>query len=103
MLNVDLTTLNIVRTTSAMLMNFCIVNTPRYQNFIWACKVFFLFQQVFTCDNVQGNITDRKLQLLSIFRYQDIPKNGLHSEIISLPHSTTSLKVTWKTIIFLKF
>ena len=48
-------------------------------------------------------LKDRKLQLLSIFRYQDIPKNGLHSEIISLPHSTTSLKVTWKTIIFLKF
>ena len=39
---------------------------------------------------------------LSIFRCQDIPKNGLHSEITLRPQLTTTLKVTWK-ITFLKF
>ena len=32
---VDLTTLSILRTTRAMSMNFCIVNTPRCQILIW--------------------------------------------------------------------
>ena len=45
----------------------------------------------------------RKLQLLSIFPCQDIPKNQLHSVIMPPPHPSTSLKVTCKTIIFLKF
>ena len=46
---------------------------------------------------------DRKIQLLNIFRCQDIPKNGLHSEIMFPPQFATSVKVTWKTIVFLKF
>ena len=36
-------------------------------------------------------LKDRKLHLISIFRCHDIIKNDLHSEIMSLPHSTTSL------------
>ena len=36
---VDLTTLNILRMTRAMLINFCIVNTPRCQIRISVCKV----------------------------------------------------------------
>ena len=47
-------------------------------------------------------LKNRKLQVLSIFRCQDILKNELHTEIMSPPHSTTSLKITCKIIIFLK-
>ena len=91
-------------TARAMLMNFCIVNTPRCQILIWACKVFCLFQQTFSCEKVKVILwKDRELQLLSIFRCQDIPKTGLHSQIM-FPHQfTTSVKVTWKTITFIKF
>ena len=46
-------------------------------------KVLRWFQQIFTYEKVKDNIKDRKFQLLRIFRCQDIPKNGLHSEILS--------------------
>ena len=47
---VDLTTLNIMRITRAMLMKFCIVNPPRCQILIWVWRVFCSFQQTFTCE-----------------------------------------------------
>ena len=47
-------------------------------------------------------ITASVLKELSILRCQDIPKNGLHSEITFRPQFTTTLKVTWK-ITFFKF
>ena len=46
---------------------------------------------------------ETKLWLLSIFRCQDVSKNGLHSEIMLPSQLTASLKVAWKTIAFLKF
>ena len=68
-------------------MNFCAVLTPRCQILIWVCKVFRVFQRIFACEKVKGNIVKRqKLQLLSIFRCQDIPKNGLHGESMSPVH-----------------
>ena len=51
---VDLTTLNILRTTRAMLLNFCIVNTPKGQILICGCKIFCLLQQIFACGKVKG-------------------------------------------------
>ena len=101
---VDLTTLNIMRSTRAMLMKFCIVSTPRCQVLIWVCKVFYLFRQNFACEKVKGNIMKRQktsgLKHFSLPRYS---KNGLHNENMFPPQFTTSLKVTWKTITFLKF
>ena len=77
-----------MRTERAMLINVCIVDTPTCQILIWVCEVFSLFQQTFACEKVKGNIMKRqKLQLLSIFRCQNIPKNGLHTEIMLLPNS----------------
>ena len=67
---VGLTTLNILRISRAILMSFCIVNTPRCQMLIWGCHVFWLFQQTFACEKV-------------------IPKNGLYCEIKSSPHPQT--------------
>ena len=83
---VDLTTLNILRTARAMLMNFCIVNTPRGQILICGCKVFCLFQQIFACGKVKGNTT--KWQKTSAFKHFLFPKysrNELYSEIKSNP------------------
>ena len=82
---VDLTTLNILRTTTAMLMNFCIINTQRGHILICGCKVFCLFQQIFVCGKVKGNTTKRHKALA--FTYFLLPrhsKNELHSEIKSL-------------------
>ena len=51
---VDLITLTILRTKKTMLMNFCIVNTPRCQILILQCKLFCLFQQsIFVCEKVK--------------------------------------------------
>ena len=50
---------NIMRTARAMLMNFCIVDTPRGQILIWVCEVFFLFQETFAREKVKGNIMKR--------------------------------------------
>ena len=49
----------IMRTTRAMLINLCIVDTPRCQIFIWVRKVFCLLQQTFACEKVRGNIMKR--------------------------------------------
>ena len=46
---------------------------------------------------------ETKLWLLSIFRCQDVSKNGLHSEMMLPSQLTASLKVAWKTIASLKF
>ena len=48
-----------MRTTRAMLINLCIVDTPRCQIFIWVRKVFCLLQQTFACEKVRGNIMKR--------------------------------------------
>ena len=62
-----------MRTARAMLMNFCIVNTPRCQVLIWVCKVFCLFQQTFACEKVNDNIMERQKTLafkqFSLLRY----------------------------------
>ena len=50
---VDLTTLNILRITRAMRMNFCSVNTPRCKILISGCKVFCLLWQIFVCEKVR--------------------------------------------------
>ena len=72
-----------MRTTRAMLMNFCSI---------------LLVSADFACEKVNDNIVKRqKLQLLSNFLCQDISKNGLHSEIMLTP------QVPWKTVVFLKF
>ena len=42
---VDLTTLHILRTARAMLMNFCIIITPRCQVLIWGAKYFACFSR----------------------------------------------------------
>ena len=65
-----------------MLVNFCIINTQRGQILICGCKVLCLFQQVFACGKVKGNITKR--QKTSAFKYFLLPrysKNEMHSEI----------------------
>ena len=49
-----------MRTERAMLINVCIVDTPRCQILIWVCKVFSLFQQTFACEKVRGNIMKRQ-------------------------------------------
>ena len=65
---VDLTTLNILRTTRVMLMNFCLINTPRCQILIWLCKVLCLFQQLFTCEKAKGYVIKRqKIPALKLF------------------------------------
>ena len=87
----DLTTLNILRTTRAMLMRFCTPNTPRCQILIWVCKLFCLFQQFLACEKVIL-LKDRKLQLWSIFHCQDILKNRPLSEIMFPSNSVTSWK-----------
>ena len=68
---VDLTTLNVLRTTRAMLMNFCIINTQRGQILIFGSKVFYLFQQIFSCGKVKGNTTKKPqgLELCSLLHY----------------------------------
>ena len=68
---VDLTTLNVLRTTRAMLMNFCIINTQRGQILIFGSKVFYLFQQIFSCGRVKGNTTKKPqgLELCSLLHY----------------------------------
>ena len=87
---VDLTNLNIFRTTRAMLMNFCLVDTLPCQVFIWVCKVLCLFQQIFNYKKVRGNIVKRQKNSASkhflLTRYS---KKWLHREIMSPPHSTT--------------
>ena len=55
------------RTRRAMLMNFWIFNTPRFQIFISGCKAFSLFQQIFVFEKV-------------------IRKTGLYSKLKSLHH-----------------
>ena len=69
----ELTTLNILRNARAMLMNFCLVNTPSCQVLNWVCKVLHLFQQTFTYEKVKGNITKRQkilaLKHFSLSRY----------------------------------
>ena len=39
------TIINILKNTRAMLMNFCIVNTPRCQILIWCAKYFTCFSR----------------------------------------------------------
>ena len=74
---VDLTTLNILRTTRAMLMNFCIINTQRGQ-----ILIFRLFRPIFTCGKVKGNTTKRLKT--SAFKYFLLPRHfKVHSEIKS--------------------
>ena len=87
---VDLTILNILRTTRAMLINFCIINTPRGQIPICRCKVFCLFQHIFFCGNVNSNTTKRqKTSAFKHFLLLRYSKNELHSEIKSpsQPHT----------------
>ena len=63
---------NIIRSTRAMLMNFCIVNTPRCQILIWVCKVFCVFQLPFACEKVESTIM--KMQKTSAFKHFSLPK-----------------------------
>ena len=101
---VDLTTLNIMRTTRVMSMKFCIVNTPK-SSFLFGCaKYFACFSKFLPVKRLMVILwKDRKLQVFTIFRCQDISKNGLHSEIMLTLQSTTSLKATWKIIAPFKF
>ena len=57
---VDLNILNILGTTRVMSMNFCLVNTLTCQILIWVCKVLSLFQQIFLCKKVKGDIIKRQ-------------------------------------------
>ena len=70
---IDLTTLNILRTTRAMLLNFCFVNTPKCQILTWVCKVLCLFKQIFASEKVKGNFIKRQkisaLKRFSLSRY----------------------------------
>ena len=50
---VDLTTLNILRTTRAILMNFCIANTPGCQILISGRIVFCFLQPIFVCEKIR--------------------------------------------------
>ena len=50
---VHLTALNVLRTTRAMLINLCIVSTPKCQIIISGCKVLWLFQQTFICKEIK--------------------------------------------------
>ena len=89
-----------------MLMNFCIISTPRCQIFIWECEVrsFACFSKLLPVKRVKVKFwKNRKFQLLSIFRCQDIAKNVLHSKIMFLPQLAAGLKVTWETNLFFKF
>ena len=49
----DSITLNILSTTRAMLMNFCIVNIAKCQILISGCKVFCWFRQIFIYEKVK--------------------------------------------------
>ena len=89
-----------MRTARAMLMNFCSVNSPRCEILIWVCKVFCLFQQTFAYEKTKGNIMKR--QKTSALKHFSLPLYELQNEIMFPSKFTTSLKVTWKTIIFLK-
>ena len=60
-----------MRTARAMLMNFCIVNTPRCEILIWVCKVFCLFQQTFAYEKTKGNIMKR--QKTSALKHFSLP------------------------------
>ena len=73
--------------------------------FLFGCaKYFTCFGKILRVKRLKVILwKDKKLQVLNIFRCQDIPKNGLHNENMFPPQFTTSLKVTWKTITFLKF
>ena len=80
----DLTTENILRIARAMLVNVCIINIQRGQILICRCKVFCLFHQIFACERLKGNTTER--QKTSAFKYSLLPRyssNELHSEIKS--------------------
>ena len=70
--------------------------------FLFECaKCFACFSKLLLVTRLKVVLLkDRKLQVLSVFCFQDIPKKELHSKIMSPPYSTTSLKVTWSTIIF---
>ena len=72
------------RTKSAILMNFCIANTPGCRILICVCKIFHLFQTVKRLKVILKQ--DRKLLHRSIFHCQDILKNEL-----SCPLSTPRL------------
>ena len=88
---VDLTTLNIMRTTRAMLMNFALL-IPQDVRFLFGCaKYCACFSKLFY-EKVKGNIIKR--QETSAFKPFSLPKNGLHGEIMFPPQFTTSLKVT---------
>ena len=92
---VDLTILNILRTTRAMLINFCIINTSRGQIPICGCKVFCLFQHIFFCGNVNSNTTKRqKTSAFKHFLLLRYSKNELHSEIKSPPQPHTPPRST---------
>ena len=58
--------------TRAMLMNFCAVLTPRCQILIWVCKVFRVFQRIFACEKVKGNIMKR--QKTSALKHFSLPR-----------------------------
>ena len=53
---VGLATLNILRTTRAMSMNFCVVNTPRCQIFIWDAKYCTRFSNSKKCTALKNRI-----------------------------------------------
>ena len=59
-----------MRTTRAMLMNFCIISTPRCQ--ILVRTKFCLFQQTFACEKGKGKIM--KKQKISTLKYFSLPK-----------------------------
>ena len=59
---VGLTTLNILRTTRAMLMNFDMVNTPTGQILIWGSKVFYLFLQICIWIDYSKKWTDHEIK-----------------------------------------
>ena len=83
---VDLTALNILKTTRAVLINFCLVDTTRCQILFWVYKLLCLFQQIFTYGKVKDNIIKR--QKISALK------------CVSLPRSSKKWIAEWKLVMY---
>ena len=71
----DLTTLTILRTPRAMLMNSCLLILRDF-SFLFGCAEYCAcFNKFLPVKRLKIILKDRKSQLLSVFRCQDIPKN----------------------------
>ena len=79
---VDLTNLNILKTTSYVNQFFALILQD--VRFSFGCTKYCAgFSKFLLMKRLKITLKGRKFQLLRIFRCQDIPKNGLHSEILS--------------------